>query len=127
MVILEVIRGITTVLLKPLIAFGLAPSFFVLFSWAAHATDELHSHSGANGNQWIPLSPEEGSVQALVIDRTNPSTLYAGTEGAGVFRSTDGGDTWTAINTGLVARQSLSSGTRAIRYLLFGLAKISLP
>ena len=27
-----------------------------------------------------------------------PSTLYAGTGGAGVFKSTDGGATWTSIN-----------------------------
>ncbi len=27
--------------------------------------------------------------------------LFAGTEGAGIFRSTDNGNNWTAINTGL--------------------------
>jgi len=52
---------------------------------------------------------------ALVIDPQNPSTIYAGTSGAafdscnnvcsgfsdGVFRSTDGGANWFAVNSGL--------------------------
>ncbi len=33
-------------------------------------------------------------VSALVIDPKTPSTLYAGTEFGGVFRSTDAGSTW---------------------------------
>jgi len=39
-------------------------------------------------------------VIVLAIDPSNPSTLYAGTEG-GVFKSTDGGGSWSAINSGL--------------------------
>ncbi|MBO9336017.1 MAG: hypothetical protein J7455_15175 [Roseiflexus sp.] len=31
----------------------------------------------------------------------NPNTLYAGTYGGGVFKSTDGGATWSAVNMGL--------------------------
>ena len=37
----------------------------------------------------------------LAINPLTPSTLYAGTWGGGVFRSTDSGATWTAVNTGL--------------------------
>lgn len=39
-------------------------------------------------------------VNALAINPTTPSTLYAGTYG-GAFRSTDGGDSWIAVNNGL--------------------------
>ncbi|MFA5873549.1 MAG: hypothetical protein WC832_06260, partial [Anaerolineales bacterium] len=39
-------------------------------------------------------------VRALAIDPTTPSTLYAGTYG-GVFKSTNGGGNWSALNTGL--------------------------
>ncbi|MGD8371667.1 MAG: hypothetical protein PVI19_08985, partial [Syntrophobacterales bacterium] len=39
------------------------------------------------------------NIQALAIDPARPATLYAGTEGGGVFQSTDGGDNWTAIDT----------------------------
>jgi hypothetical protein len=41
------------------------------------------------------------SVYALAIDPTNSSILYTGTDGGGVFKSTDGGQQWTTINTGL--------------------------
>jgi uncharacterized protein (TIGR03437 family) len=40
-------------------------------------------------------------VGALAVDPTNSSTLYAGTGTQGVFKSTDGGVTWTAINNGI--------------------------
>jgi len=30
-----------------------------------------------------------------------PSTLYAGTDGGGVCKSTNGGENWTAMNKGL--------------------------
>jgi hypothetical protein len=31
----------------------------------------------------------------------DPQTLYVGSEGGGVFKSSDGGDHWRAVNTGL--------------------------
>jgi len=40
-------------------------------------------------------------VSALAIDPTTPSTLYAGTNGGGVFRSTDSGANWNTVNNGL--------------------------
>src|SRR5438477_10530431 len=42
------------------------------------------------------------TVNFLVVDPSAPSTLYAGT-GGGVFKTTDGGASWTAINTGLTS------------------------
>jgi photosystem II stability/assembly factor-like uncharacterized protein len=38
-----------------------------------------------------------GWVTSLVIDPQNPSVLYAGTYGGGVFKSTDGGVIWSAV------------------------------
>jgi photosystem II stability/assembly factor-like uncharacterized protein len=43
-----------------------------------------------NGNTW-----------ALLVDPTNPSILWAGDVGAGVYRSVDAGATWVQLNTGL--------------------------
>ena len=43
-----------------------------------------------------------GEVHSLVIDATDPAILVAGThQGGGVFRSTNGGATWTHTSTGL--------------------------
>jgi len=39
------------------------------------------------------------SVHALALDSQTPTTLYAGT--GGVFKSTDGGTSWSPANTGL--------------------------
>ena len=41
-----------------------------------------------------------GSVYSLAIDPTNTQVIYAGTNG-GVFKSTNGGSTWSEINNGL--------------------------
>lgn len=38
---------------------------------------------------------------SLAIDPARPQTLYAGTVGYGAYHSTDGGQSWQAINTGL--------------------------
>ena len=47
----------------------------------------------------LPFTPE--SVNALAIDPVTPSTLYAGTV-VGIYKSMNGGDTWTEMTTGLV-------------------------
>ena len=52
---------------------------------------------------WTSNGPDGGGVQTLAIDAGTPTTLYAGTDGGGVFKSTDGGTTWSAVNTGLTS------------------------
>lgn len=37
----------------------------------------------------------------VVIDPRSSNTLVVGTEGAGVFKSTDGGQSWRAVSQGL--------------------------
>src|SRR5262245_14846515 len=51
--------------------------------------------------QWISHGPFGGHVKIIAIDPQTPSTLYAGTVGGGVFRSSNGGGNWTAVNSGL--------------------------
>ena len=60
----------------------------------------IQSNSSAEVIQ-IFSGPEGGKIQALAINPVNTNTLYAGTGGGGVFKSTDGGDTWDDVNTGL--------------------------
>ena len=52
--------------------------------------------------------PYGGNVQALAIDPSSPSTLYTGTAGAGIFKSTNGGKGWTAVNAGLTNKDVLA-------------------
>jgi len=42
-----------------------------------------------------------GSVLALAVDPKNHLTLYAGTNGSGIFKSTDGAGSWNPINADL--------------------------
>ena len=50
---------------------------------------------------WTSNGPEGGSIRSLAIDPTNTSTLYAGTDGGGVSKSSDMGAGWAGVNSGL--------------------------
>ncbi len=80
------------------------------------ATEEMRSmrnqRSGARDEAvWEPLGPTtwtstsynpgNGRVNCVFADPSNNSTLYAGTPSAGVWRSTDGGNTWSTLFTDL--------------------------
>jgi photosystem II stability/assembly factor-like uncharacterized protein len=43
-----------------------------------------------------------GFRAAVVVDHADPRRLYAGTTRGGMFRSTDGGENWHAINDGIL-------------------------
>lgn len=51
---------------------------------------------------WTQLGPEGGRVTAVAIHPVTPTTVYAGTVGGGIYRSTNAGSTWTAVNSGLL-------------------------
>jgi hypothetical protein len=44
--------------------------------------------------------PPGGDVRALAIDPVTPATIYAGMWGGGVFKSTNGGTSWTSASSG---------------------------
>jgi PKD repeat protein len=54
--------------------------------------------TGDGGASYVPLGPNLPDptlmVSALANDPANPGTVYAGTWGGGILRSTDGGATW---------------------------------
>lgn len=58
-----------------------------------------------NGGQNFSILPPPGefgtNFYSLAIDPANTTILYAGTYSAGIFKSADGGQTWTTINSGL--------------------------
>ena len=53
--------------------------------------------SSDRGANWSLLStlPGEGNVRGLIIDRSNPLNMYVTKWREGIFRSTDGGNTWS--------------------------------
>src|SRR5262245_66325851 len=73
--------------------------------------------AAAGVNRWTSHGPEGGPVRVLAVDPGTPTTLYAGTNGSGVFKSTNGGGSWSAVNTGLtdptVSTLAVDPGTPA--------------
>ena len=73
-----------------------------------------------NGVNWQPLTDDQPSLAmgSIVLDPVNPDIVYAGTGeatysgasyyGAGIIKSTDGGNTWTHITSGLPTRTYIS-------------------
>ncbi len=55
----------------------------------------------ASVSVWTSSGPYGGYVAALAVDPATPTTLYAGTAGEGVLKSTDSGRSWSPANTGL--------------------------
>ena len=50
---------------------------------------------------WVGGGPSGGAVSQVEIDPQRPGTMYAGTLGAGVFKSVDGGAHWSRASNGL--------------------------
>jgi hypothetical protein len=58
------------------------------------------SHDG--GGTWYPVAARLPSrITALAVSPASANTIYEGTESMGLYRSTDGGTTWTTLNNGL--------------------------
>src|SRR5258705_12198948 len=75
---MKIVEGVAKRNVRTLrLIFSMATAFLLLGAIPAHST-----HS-------VP-------IPALAIDRRTPTTLYAGTDGGGgVFKSTDGGESWS--------------------------------
>lgn len=60
---------------------------------------EVHAQGG----------PPGGIVNSLAIDPSTLTTLYAGTQGGGVFKSINGGMSWAAASSGLPPNRSVGN------------------
>jgi len=86
---------------------------------AVFATSVQHpAHAGIN--VWTTNGPHDAGILALAIDPSTPTTLYAGTSGTGVYKSTDGAGSWQAVNAGLtndvVRALAIDPNTRSTLY-----------
>jgi photosystem II stability/assembly factor-like uncharacterized protein len=68
---------------------------------------------GVGGSNWISLGPTNGAgrMTAIAPHPTIAGTLYVGAAGGGVWKTTDGGGTWTPLTDDLSA---LSVGALAV-------------
>jgi photosystem II stability/assembly factor-like uncharacterized protein len=77
---------------------------------------------------WTSLGPPGGNILAITLDPKNGSVAYAGTSD-GIFKTSDGGDTWRSINTGLPHRYVTSiavdpaNGSRVFAGTSLGVAR----
>ena len=71
--------------------------FFVGFVPQLRADAE---NAEGKGNGWVQTNGPYGG-EILAIHEAPKGVLFAGTSGGGIFRSTDHGDTWAPVNTGL--------------------------
>jgi len=56
------------------------------------------------GDLWAQLGLAGSRINAIAVDPWCPDVVYAGTNGEGIYRSVDGGNTWQAVNNGLNSR-----------------------
>jgi photosystem II stability/assembly factor-like uncharacterized protein len=75
---------------------------------AAVLVGVLSSGTSAAAGPWSPIGPQGGPVDALALDPTNPQVLYAGAYGGGVWKSSDGGTSWTRLS-GVPPQQSVEA------------------
>ena len=73
------------------------------------------SRARTAARNWSAVNTGLGSaaVSALAIDPVTPTTLYAGTDGGGVFKSTNGGANWSTVNAGLITTDRFCPGDRS--------------
>jgi len=82
---------------------AVADSTLFLATQAGLFKRSLHDRTA----QPTPLGLERyGRIWPIVVDRENPDRLYAATHRGGVFRSDDGGRTWSEKNEGLLYKET---------------------
>jgi photosystem II stability/assembly factor-like uncharacterized protein len=84
-----------------LLAWALGGAMAIAQSSAPMAAVPASGAAFARSQQWTSLGPDGGSISAIVIDPQNPPTVYAATQGNGVFKSADGGASWSSASDGL--------------------------
>lgn len=77
-----------------------------LLSGFVFVTGHVGTSAEAGINVWTSNGPEGGAIPSFAIGPVTPTTLYAGTESSGVFRSADRGASWSTTgltNTNVLA------------------------
>ncbi len=67
------------------------------------ATEAGVKISSTRGREWRPTGPDSAgklACRTIALDPWKPSVLYTGTRGKGLYKTSDGGARWAAINAG---------------------------
>ncbi|HMM33877.1 MAG TPA: hypothetical protein PKA62_03975 [Thermoanaerobaculia bacterium] len=62
----------------------------------------------AQASPWSPVGPPGGAAYGLAVDPKDANVLYAGAFGGGVWKSTDGGASWSRL-AGLPAQETVNA------------------
>jgi photosystem II stability/assembly factor-like uncharacterized protein len=62
---------------------------------------------------WTTTTTAVGPVYAIVIDPSNTDIMYTGSATSGIYKTTDAGTSWTAVNTGLLNTAVISMAISA--------------
>ncbi len=77
--------------------------------WAATAGGDILKSVDA-GAKWTTVERVNDKVVDLIVDRSDSRILIVVTEAKGLWRSSDGGDTWTQLDKGLADFKSANVG-----------------
>ncbi|MFN8008572.1 MAG: IPT/TIG domain-containing protein [Terriglobia bacterium] len=75
-------------------------TLYAATNYSGHYCNVFKSSNG--GGNWTSILSSSSPISSLAIDPQTPTTLYAGFNGGGVYKSSDGGGTWSTTNTGLL-------------------------
>jgi ligand-binding sensor domain-containing protein len=91
------------------------PSFTAFVALAIDPANPLTLYAGGTGTSGLYKTTDGGanwtkklgqvSVGAIVVDRTNPATVFMTTTN-GIMKSTDRGETWTESNSGIPTKST---------------------
>jgi tetratricopeptide (TPR) repeat protein len=90
------------------LAVGEAGSQVILYAadsaYTEATADAFVLKSTDRGESWVHMNiavqgnPVTGTVKCVATFKTNPSIVYAGVFGVGIYKSTDGGSSWSATD-----------------------------
>ncbi|MBN2467354.1 MAG: hypothetical protein JXD19_04310, partial [Deltaproteobacteria bacterium] len=93
----------------------------VATSWlSSDGTDTFISKSTNNGSTWSTYSLSGLEFLSLVTHPETGSILYGGEGSMGIFKSDDGGETWTYANQGIKANQVYESTVSSASEIVAG-------
>jgi photosystem II stability/assembly factor-like uncharacterized protein len=73
---------------------------FSFFGLSRSSSSPAHRSLVRTPMQWTSMGPDTGNVQSIAMNPQDSNTLYTATN-AGVFKTTDGGESWNPVNAGL--------------------------